>query len=159
MVRRLNRLIFEMSRSPLPTPPPAAPSSLFECVWESADPEASLRGFALAALETEQIPFDAIEAICRLRDPQLLVRAWELLDRCSPGPWGWYYRFWVWLSADRRWTWDPAADPDAFAILPHLQDEGLNRLAVAAVEGHLSPPPGWLEQLHAHCRRWAEAHA
>ena len=131
------------------TPAPDTPGSLFFCLWEAADPAAALRALSLEALEAERIPFEAIEAICRLRDGELLARAWQQLERCTPGPWLWYYRTWLWLSAERRWSWDPGADPDAFAILPHLQVEGLHRLAAAVAEGRFTPPPGWLEQLQA----------
>lgn len=101
------------------------------------------------ALEAEPIPFEAIEAICRLRDPDLLERAWQRLGRCTPGPWLWYYRTWLWLSAGRRWDWEPGSDPAALEILPHLPLEGLQRLAAAAAEGCLTLPAAWLEELEA----------
>lgn len=98
-------------------------------------------------LFAEPIPFDAIEAICRLRDPNLFERAWQRLSRCTPGPWLWYYRLWLWRSAGCRWNWDPGSDPVAWAILPLLPAEGLRSLAAAAAEGSLNAPPGWLEEL------------
>ncbi|MCT4363320.1 MAG: hypothetical protein N3Z29_00240 [Synechococcaceae cyanobacterium MAG-AL1] len=132
---------------PHTTAPPDPPSTLFSCLWESADPASAIRTLAAGALETEPISFDAIEAVCRLRDPDLLERAWQRLSRCTPGPWQWYYRTWLWLCAGRRWDWEPSSDPQAWAIVPLLPPEGLRRLRAAAAEGSLSLPHDQQQEL------------
>jgi len=129
------------------TGPPEPPSTLFSCLWESADPAAAIRTLAARALETEPISFDVIEAVCRLRDPDLLERAWQRLSRCTPGPWQWYYRTWLWLCAGCRWDWEPSSDPQAWAVVPLLPPEGLRRLRAAAAEGSLSLPPDRQQEL------------
>lgn len=91
-------------------------------------------------MEADPIPFEAIEAICRLRDPDLLERAWQRLGHCTPGSWLWFYRTWLWLSSGRRWEWDPGSDPQDWAILPMLPLEGLLLLSRAAADGSLLLP-------------------
>ena len=64
--------------------------------------------------------FEVDEAICRLRDPDLLERCWQHLHCCDAGLWQWYYRIWLWLSGGRRWDWDPEADSEARTVLALL---------------------------------------
>ena len=136
-----------MDGSSSTTPPIAAPTTLFSTLWESADPVGASRLFANKALSVEPLSLEAVEAVSRLRDPDLLERYWQRLCRCEPGPWEWHYRTWLWLSAGRRWNWEPGSDPQAWAILPLLAHEDLCRLAAAAAEGKLSGPPGWQQEL------------